>query len=234
MEELHLQKKYIKNLSQVYMFIIIICMIFTPIIDIIAGYIMNASGADTNFSKVFRLFFLIILFLTLLGSINRKSCALYFFLLVYSLFLPILYAILNKTVAGYVMDELYLSKLFLPILFIMTMKTLKDRGFAVELICWKVLKYYAFIYPVSVLLPMLFGSGYKNYGSIGERGFFSSGNEISIVLCAMFILNYMFMREKATVYTVMLTVLSAIAGLMTASKAVLLIYILFFIYIIFR
>lgn len=223
-----------KSVLRVCMSLVLMCMVLTPIIDSLTGYLMSKSGGETMVSKIFRMFFLFILLLIMIKTLSKKKILLLYSFILYVIMLPALYMLLNNSTKGFISDELYLSKLFFPIMYIIAFNLLNRKGYPVEEVSIHLLRYFSLIYPILVIVPTILGISAKSYGEIGIKGFFSSGNESSIILSTMFIVNYAFMKKKITVFNIIATIISAIVGFLTASKAVIIIYILFFCFIVFK
>lgn len=223
-----------KSILGLWMSLIWLCMVMTPIIDNFVGYIMNTSGEETSISKIFRMIFILILLLAMFSALGKNDIILIISLLSYVIILPLLYSVLNDSSDSIMTDILYLFKLLFPIMYIFAVMALNEKGYPIKSINLHLLRYFSVIYPISVIIPMILDGGYKSYGSIGVRGLFSSGNEISIVLGVMFIVNYAFMRKKVTFFNVIMTIISAIIGILTASKAIIIIYLLFGLFIVFK
>lgn len=234
MRYIYINRTNKKSILGLCMSLIWLCMIITPIIDNFVGYLMNTSGEETSISKIFRMLFILVLLLAMISALEKKDSIWIGSLLLYIMILPILYSVLNDFSKSIITDTLYLFKLFFPIMYIVAAMALNEKGYPVKSINLHLLRYFSVIYPISVIIPMLLDGGYKSYGSIGIRGLFSSGNEISIVLGVMFIVNYAFMRKRIKAFNVIMTIISAIVGILTASKAIIIIYVLFGLFIVLK
>lgn len=188
------------------------------LIDNIVGYHMRITGTESIISKLYRLFIVLYLLIIMLCN-NRRNNGIYICLLVYGLLLPFIQGISNTTFEGISIDILNIIKLFFPFLLIVSGIALykknkiemKDIDNYLIVISW--------IYPVSILVPYIIGVGFKAYsGTTGYSGFYSSANELSIILCITFIMHMQRFYEKGNIKSIIGVLIAAISIILTGTK----------------
>ena len=104
--------------------------------------------------------------------------------------LPVIYALLHGTMSGIITDYIQLSKLFYPIMLFKVLENMTNHQVMDTERIYRCLEYYRWFYPLSLLIPYVLGLGYQSYKNYdaGYSGFYGAGNELSIVLVAMFII----------------------------------------------
>lgn len=186
------------------------------IIDNIAGYQMRITGGESVLTKGYRLVIFIFLLLIIV-MYDRKNMS-YFVLLGYGILLPVIQALENHTLAGIAVDELYILKLIFPITLIRAGETLAKKRMLTIYHIDRYLKLISWIYPLSILIPYMAGSGFEAYTNSGYSGFYGAGNEISILLSIMFIVHINDMYYKFRLKSLIGTFCAAIAIVLTGTK----------------
>lgn len=180
-----------------------------PAIDSITGYFMGVSGEENAISKVYRIIAFIVLYFAYFKAAGMNKVTYQILLSVYSILLLIYYLLLG---GSFVIDCSYVIKLFYPIILIAMSKILYEKQQLGVASINKIINYYSFIYPASIIILAILGIGHSAYGgsvSNGHMGLFSGGNEISIVLAILFMIDMQRLytsktNKKFVVYVVLL------------------------------
>lgn len=203
-----------------------------PVIDSFTGYFMGISGNDNNISKVYRMVSFSTLYLLCICKSKEnqivKQILLTCILGIYLLY----YAVLSGKVLT---DSSYIMKLFYPIILTVALKVMYIRREITNMDINKVIDFYSVFYPICILVPTVFGVGHSAYGSNnGYMGFFSGGNEISIVLGMLFMINvqkiYTTLENKKTIVYAIITGFTLVMTQTKTSYIIVLLTLLLFVY----
>ena len=199
-------------------------------IDNYVGYQMRTGIGENSLSKLYRLIMLAyILMILVINDMNKNN--IYLFLFVYGMILPFIQALHNETYKGLFTDILNVAKILFPIMMIAAGVALHRRRRISAEDFDVYLKVAAWIYPLSILIPYILGVGFKAYsGTSGFSGFYSSGNEISIVLCVTFIIHMETLYMRAGLKNIIGVFVSAISIILTGTKTGVIIMIVTVIY----
>ncbi|MEH7384317.1 O-antigen ligase family protein [Bacillus sp. JJ1521] len=97
------------------------------------------------------------------------------------------FAFVHQSLEGLMKDLIHLSKLLLIVLIIEAFMALKRKGSNSPLI-EKVLYINLIAFPLFILIPKVFNTGYSMYsGNVGFSGFFYAANDLNVVLMVLFI-----------------------------------------------
>lgn len=162
-----------------------------PIVDVFIGISMGRTGEDSLLGKVYRSAFLIVLVCVYFAAKPTKIKArnLFVFLSLAVVIYPFIHVLTNQDASGFITDVMQGTKLVYPIvLYEASVQVSKQEGNNSTEFS-KVLDFFCWFYATSVLVPYILGVGYKAYetSDAGYRGFYSSANELSIVLVCMYI-----------------------------------------------
>lgn len=172
----------------------VVCVLttFCPIMDNING-IFLLNGQNTNVSSAYKSFimFLCLLFLIIDGRL-KKSTAVNFVTMGGLLFLSNLsFFIRDKSGLSYNLNTTF--KLLMPFtVYIFFSDSKGNGGIKVK----KILDFYSWFYPLSLIIPMMLGIGFQTYSEVGNKGFYYAGNEISAIMVIMFA--YSFQRWSSS------------------------------------
>lgn len=181
---------------------------------------MRRTGEDAWLGKLYRLMFFAILLLIIILRTPIRKLVNYALLLTAMVALPLIYAILNQSTMGILTDCVQLSKLLYPIALYEVLNYLiyKDKLELSDVD--KCVRTYMWFYPISIVIPYILGLGYKSYAAYdaGYSGFYAAGNELSIVLVAMFIFSLNQVVSEREYKMVFATALNVFCILLTGSK----------------
>lgn len=191
----------------------------SPVIDSITGYFMGITGEDNAISKIYRMTVFVILYIFYFMTSEIKKASYQVLLSIYSVLLMFYYWIQGGILW---VDSSYIIKLFYPIVLIAVSKILYNKQQLGIIQINKIIDYYSLIYPLTIMSSALLGIGHSAYrGNIanGYMGLFSGGNEISVVLAILFMIDlhrlYTLKENKKIIVEV---ILLGFALLMTQTK----------------
>lgn len=200
--------------SQIIMWLLII----SPIVDNINGY-MLLNGQDTSISIMYKTVTFLICLLMLLkimtsrNDIAKKIAALVFF--------AIQMVVFELNYAGSFGENFSaLIKLLMPMVVIMTIRRLKDYDSTVEMCVEKISSVYCWVFPISLIIPMILDVGFHTYGSqVGNKGFYYAGNEISAIMVIVLSLEIEKYKEKRSRLNFLNIVLGAVGTIFIGTKS---------------
>lgn len=191
--------------------LVTILLILCPIADNINGMLL-LSGNDSDISSLVKIIIFLLIILTKLHNVKicRKTFYKYMFFIVTvsaALFHSV-YLFYN----GLTYEINMLIKLIFPILLFNYLYSLNDIP-SMKLM-YRVIGFYLWFYPLSLLIPSILGIGYNTYGNfqIGSKGFYYAGNEISgimVILMVMSLKRYDDTRNKINLLNLLLNVVAA-------------------------
>lgn len=204
-----------------------------PFLDVLGAFFTHHYPDIINVSLIIRSIFLLIAFILILFSNNRKV-KLYSLLIIIYMAVFIVYKYFNNN--GYLLYEITSTiKTFYFIFMLLFLYVfVKDNNIKLKDFSNIILIYLCFI-----IIPIVFNFGYESYEITkeGSVGLFYSANDISIILCIFFpILILDFMKNKNYIAFISL-VLTCVCSLIIGTKSILLailitLFILFIYYIV--
>tara|TARA_R110002167_G_scaffold366448_1_gene597384 strand:- start:5907 stop:7172 length:1266 start_codon:yes stop_codon:yes gene_type:complete len=195
-------------------------------VDTLTGFLVSGLGLDLKLSAIYK-FGLLLITLFALACYSRKKVTVVFCLLLSLLIGPFINLLNELDVIGFVVDFSYVIKILTP--------------FIIFLYCTEVVKkwpeksyqfghyvfYFGFLILVFNLVAGVLGYGFSSYGSdddgessIGIKGFFYAGNEVSCLFLILF--SYALNRAwnaKRKIYFFMLAPFVVLSGALIATKA---------------
>lgn len=194
-----------------YSTILMWMLVLSPVADNINGYLL-LTGKNSNISIIFKtIIFLLCLVIaikiTTIQKIIQIICMLFF--LVVQL---VVFELNSPGGAGYNISTLI--KLLTPIVIVMAVRVLSVYDKNIISCINKITDFYCWFFPISLIIPKLFNIGYSTYaGGVGSKGFYFSGNEISIVMIiilALEIEKYKNSRSRTNLFNVLLGMISVL------------------------
>lgn len=206
-----------RNLSA---YIILAFLYFAPVIDNFVGAAMRSTGEDTSLGKAYRLLFFVFLLIYYCTHTVKIELAKFTVIACTVIILPILYTFLHGTSAGMITDYIQLSKLFYPIVLYNVLNNMITHKRMAANDIYNCVGYYRWFYPLSLLVPYGLGLGYQSYEAYdaGYSGFYGAGNELSVVLVAMFIVSFYDTVNNKKKAAFVPSVMNMICILLTGSK----------------
>lgn len=161
-------------------------LILSPIVDNINGYLL-LEKKNTSISIVFKT---IIFLVCLIISVQATTIRIMFRIICVILFLALQLAVFAMgSKGGTAYNISTLIKILTPIVIIMSMRCLAVYDRTVIKCIDKIADFYCWFFPISLILPKLLNIGYSTYaGAIGNKGFYFAGNEISIIMIIILVL----------------------------------------------
>lgn len=180
--------------------------------DNINGYLLISKG-NSNISGTFKtfifLFCLIIIFFKGMKKGKSIGSVCMSVVIILQLFL---FEIQCR--GGMVYNISILIKLLTPMVIVKAVHVLEVYDQTTEICIDKISRFYCWFFPLSLIIPIIFGIGYTTYRSgEGSKGFYYAGNEISIIMVmilALEIENYKNNRSKTNLLNIMLGVVSVL------------------------
>lgn len=186
-------------------------LIVSPIMDNINGYLL-LTGKDSSISIIFKtIIFLLCLIISVKITTTKQIMKIVFTILVFVLQLA-MFEINNEGGLSYNISAII--KLLIPIVISMAVHTLAVYDGTMKTCIDKVLNFYCWFFPLSVIIPELLNVGFSTYASgagTGSKGFYYAGNEIGIILIIMLMLEidkYKNSRTKINLLNILLGVIS--------------------------
>lgn len=181
--KLELFEKMFKKQMILIFFLFLIAI---SLVDSINGFLLGAGlNMPISIGQVFRLTF--IAFLLYLIIKNRQFVTYPIILITYLIAAQFFYYFFHDSIGAVFEDLIVIFKFLLIVIIIEAFKSIKDKGakynliglaFAVNIV----------LFPMSLLLPKLFGAGYSMYAhEVGYSGFFTAANDLNVVLLILFI-----------------------------------------------
>ncbi|WP_042150736.1 MULTISPECIES: O-antigen ligase family protein [unclassified Pseudoalteromonas] len=194
-------------------------------IDTLTGFFVSGLGLDLKLSAMFK-FGLLILLIFALACYSRKNIIILFSLMLTLLIGPLFNLINTYDVMGFLFDFSYVIKILTPLMiFLFCIEVIKrwpDNAYRYGL---KVF-YFSFCVLLFNIIAGILGFGFSSYGSkdgevsIGIKGFFYAGNEVS----GLFVLLFSFILSAAwnsprKIYFLIMAPIAVISGVLIATKA---------------
>lgn len=212
--KIHFKKRQLQEM------LVLFFVYVSPIIDNLLGGIMRSTDEDALLGKVYRFFFVAILLLILLFQSKRKDMIKILLISVWFILLPLIYSLMNSSTDGLIIDYIQISKLFYPIILYQVLSLLISKGRLLPQDIEYCIRYYIWFYPLSLVIPYILGLGYRSYAAYdaGYSGFYAAGNELSIVLVAVFIISFDLLISKKEYRMILAVGLNIFCILLTGSK----------------
>ncbi len=203
--------------KKIYADILFAMLYIGTLIDNFVGYQMRVSRNENLISKAYRL--IIFIFLVYIISMSKRKRNSFTVLLIGGMFLPFIHVLTNGTVKGVTTDCLYIIKMLYPIALIYALCVLVNLEHVNIYDIDKYLYIISWIYPLSIIIPYVLGVGFKAYKNSGFSGYYAAGNEISIILSVMFIIQMEYMYKKFSLFSVVGVLIAALSTILTGTKA---------------
>jgi len=194
-------------------------------IDTLTGFFVSGLGIDLKLSAIFK-FGLLIIMIFALACYSRKNIIILFSLMLILLIGPLFNLINTYDVMGFLFDFSYVIKILTPlIIFLFAVEIIKrwpDNAYKYGL---KVF-YFSFGVLLFNIAAGILGFGFSSYNtkdgevSIGIKGFFYAGNEVSglFILLFSFILSAAW-NSKRKIYYLIMAPITVMCGILIATKA---------------
>ncbi|WP_286233210.1 O-antigen ligase family protein [Thalassotalea sediminis] len=198
------------------------------LVDAVNGFIMVGIGIDIKLSALFKLL-LIAIVMFQIGSYSKRALG-YLLLLFGIMLIGPLITFLNTTdIVGFFDDLTSGLKIISVLVIIVYLQFIAQKWPDLLLKYGKAcLKFSFFVLMINIFLGVL-GFGYSSYGgndggddSVGIKGFFYAGNELSGIYIVLFgtMLHYAWQKSKATYFII--SGVAIISGVLIATKAAML------------
>lgn len=201
--------------------IISIFILISPILDLLTGICIHTLKINLTIGIIVRVLFLLFITIVTIFIFKKKKIIIPYLIIGLYFILYILGIIIYKNSIGLFFEIQNLVKVFyFPIIFL-SLYSIKDK----VNIDNKVLIKTVFLYLILILIPTVFGIGYKTYEITkkGTLGFFNSANEISGIISILTpIIFIMFKDKKNILLKILLGVAYLIVILMMGTKTPLL------------
>lgn len=206
-----------KNINK----IISIFILISPILDLLTGVCIHTLKINFTIGIIVRLLFLLFICIVTIFIFKKKKLIIPYLIIGLYFILYILGIILYKNSIGLFFEIQNLVKVFyFPIIFL-SLYSIKDKVNVDNKILIKTL----FLYLILILIPTVFGIGYKTYEitKAGTLGFFNSANEISGIISILTpIMFIMFKDKKNMIFTISIGIIYLVVILMMGTKTPLL------------
>ncbi|MBQ8117276.1 MAG: O-antigen ligase family protein [Lachnospiraceae bacterium] len=203
-----------KNKRITLNYIIVGMLCFIPIVDTLNGYLIKGSNIS-GIGTIYRLAYFAIV-LTYILKKPRK----FEFYLIFDFFV---FLVFQFTVSGtYWRDSVELTvKLFMPLFMITLFKGMvQNKTINIGNVI-KLMDFLAIVFPLTVLIPFVFGIGYSTYrGGVGYKAFYYATNEISFSICVMIMYLWSRLIKKMSFKHMILYLNNALCCIIIGSKVV--------------
>lgn len=186
-------------------------LIMSPIADNINGYLL-LNGISSSISIIIKTFiFMFCIFLSLRITTVKKAFQI-IGMLFFFIFQIIVFAFSDSGGVAYNVSALI--KLLTPIVIVMAVRSLSVNDRNITVYINTIINFYSWFFPISLIVPKLFNIGYATYdGGIGNKGFYYAGNEISIVMIIILmveVVKYKNSKSKANLLNFLLGIISVL------------------------
>ncbi len=191
-------------------------LLVMPFVDMLTGAILNA-GSDHILGKlgqVYRIVFWLYLVYILFWEHRFKNTG---WLAAFTLFLFALVGVYYfRFGSSPIVNGSYALKLLFPIYLTYGLAYRENQGRFVPKAVFEV---YAWVFPLSMLIPRLLGLGYYNYfNESGYKGFYFANNEVNVILVVLFVYCLKKAIDKFSIVGVVQLLLCTGALLLIGSK----------------
>lgn len=185
-------------------------LILSPIMDNINGYLL-LSGKTSSISIMFKIMIFLFCFFILLKNAAGVEIVNGFCLAGIFVVQLMVFEILNK--GGLVYNISKIPKLLMPMVLILSIYKLLEHDKSVIDGVDKVVRFYCWFFPASLLVTKFLDIGFKTYGNsdVGNKGFYYAGNEIGVIMIMILTLEigkYKSNRTKMNFINVILGIVS--------------------------
>ena len=207
-------EKYIKNNINK---IISIFILISPILDLLTGVCIHTLKINFTIGIIVRVLFLLFIMIITIFIFKKKKLIIPYLIIGLYFILYTLGIIFYKNSVGLFFEIQNLVKVFyFPIIFL-SLYSIKDKVDIDNKVLIKTL----FIYLILILIPTVFGIGYKTYEitKAGTLGFFNSANEISGIISIITPIAFIILKDKINnIYKIILGLIYLIVILMMGTK----------------
>lgn len=193
-----------------------VLLLIMPFIDMLTGAILNAGSTHVlgKIGQLYRIVFWLYLAYVLFWQNRCRNTK---WLLVFTGYVFGLVAVYYlRFGSSIVTNASYALKLIFPIYLAYGLAYKTNRG---EFDINKILEFYVWVFPLSMLIPRMLGLGYYNYyNDSGYKGFYFANNEVNVILMVLFVYCLKKLYDKFTVTNLVQLVLCIGALLLIGSK----------------
>lgn len=200
--------------------IISIFILIGPILDFLTGICIHTLNINFTIGIIVRVLFLLFICIVTIFIFKKKKLIVPYLIIGLYFILYILGIVLYKGQGLFFEMQNLIKVFYFPIVFL-SLYSIKDK---VD-IDNKVLIKTMFLYLILILIPTLFGIGYKTYEitKAGTLGFFNSANEISGIISILTPIMFIMLKDKKNiVLKVILGIIYLVVILMMGTKTPLL------------
>lgn len=109
----------------------------------------------------------------------------------------------------------------MPFTIILAFRRLYVREHNTVICINKLIVFYCWFFPLSLLIPTIFGIGFSTYiGDLGNKGFYFAGNEISVLMIMIVTLSIQKVRTETTLINFLNLILNIISIFLIGTKTV--------------
>lgn len=186
--------------------IISIFILIGPILDFLTGICIHTLNISFTIGIIVRVLFLLFICIVTIFIFKKKKLIIPYLIIGLYFILYVLGIILYKDNNNLFFEIQNLVKVFyFPIIFL-SLYSIKDKVDINNKVLIKTL----FLYLILILIPTVFGIGYKTYEitKAGTLGFFNSANEISGIISILTPIMFIMLKDKKNI------ILKVLLGLM--------------------
>lgn len=199
------------KLSDLYWFLLVIL----PLIDSLNGMI-NGGGNEEGLSLgiIYRIVVLITAICLWCKSGLLKTN--------FGVGIAFLAVLCVSTIVSYDHIESYLPivfKLLLPIILILSNESQARKGNLKYDFIKCLFNVWVWLFPLSMIIPYIFGYGFQTYGSVGYKGFYYAQNDIGFVLALLYLYSVYDLLEKFKLKKIIVIVALLGSNLMLGLKS---------------
>ena len=206
------------NYEKIYEKIFFITLAYLGIIDSLNGLLIEYFGI--SISIIYRMFALIIFSFFTVYKNNYKE---YIPIIVIGIYLTIGSSI-NLIVNGYenkiIFEFIKISKIIYIFVIVESFKNIyRNKAQEGRDLIEKIINFNLIIFPLCIIIPMLFGIGMTTYDStIGSKGFFNANNEIGLILSVLCIFAVDKIYNEVNIYNILIFIFLFISTISIGSK----------------
>ncbi len=196
-------------------------------VDTLTGFLVSGMGLNLKLSAIYK-FGLLLLTLFAVACYSRTKANLIFLLLLSLLIGPFINLVNGLDVLGFVFDFSYVIKILTPLIIFLYCTEVAKKWPEKTYQFGHHVFYFSFLILLFNLVAGVLGYGFSSYGSgdgddessIGVKGFFFAGNEVSglFIILFCYALNHAW-NAKRKIYFFMLSPVTVICGALIATKA---------------
>lgn len=199
-------------------------LIIMPLIDTFNGIFLRNDSGTSYIGQIYRLMLVGVIIALLCKYISRKTIGL--LAIIFSLFMFSQIAVSTK--GGYAFSSVLIClKLFIPIFLLYVFWGMYRKKIVDKLYINDILTAISTITPLTILIPYIFGLGYRTYdNSAGYLGFYYATNEISFVICSCILFLLSELYDKINCRYILLLLINLMSVLLIGTKSALAVAIL--------